>query len=127
LILVTMQSFSLFSLGAILLVSIEEDIEDSEIRRLQQQISGLVDQGNVYGVILDLQSLEVMDSYFAEQLQGLARMLKLMQADVVVAGLSVPVVMTLLDFDISLPDLDFALDVEQALNRLQRRKQATEA
>jgi anti-anti-sigma regulatory factor len=122
-----MQSFSLFSLGAILLVSIEEDIEDSEIRLLQQQISGLVDQGNVYGVILDLQFLEVMDSYFAEQLQGLARMLKLMQADVVVAGLSVPVVMTLLDFDISLPDLDFALDVEQALNRLQRRKQATEA
>jgi len=117
-----MQSFSLFSLGEILLVSIEEDIEDSEIQRLQQQISGLVDQGDVYGVILDLQSLEVMDTYFAEQLQGLARMLKLMQADVVVAGLSVPVVMTLLDFDISLPDLDFALDVEQAVHRLQRRK-----
>ena len=117
-----MQSFSLFSLGAILLVSIEEDIEDSAICRLQQQIGILVSQGDIYGVILDLQSLEVMDSYFAEQLQGLARMLKLMQADVVVAGLSVPVVMTLLDFDISLPDLDFALDVEQALGRLQRRK-----
>lgn len=118
-----MQSFSLLSLGPVLLVSIEEDIEDGEIRLLQQQISEIVDQGEVYGVILDLQSLEVMDSYFAEHLQRLARTLKVMQAEVVVAGLSVPVVMTLLDFDISLPDLDFAFDVEQALHHLQRRNQ----
>ena len=116
-----MKSFSLFSLGEILLVSIEEDIEDSEIQRLQNTISELAGQGTVSGIILDLQFLEVMDSYFAEQLQTLARMLKVMQANVVVAGLSVPVVMTLLDFDIFLPDLDFALDVEQALDRLQRK------
>lgn len=116
-----MQSFSLFSLGSILLVSIEEDIEDGEIRRLQKQVSGLVGAGDIYGVILDLQHLEVMDSYFAGKLEELARILKLLQAEVVVAGLSVPVVMTLLDFDISLPDLVFALDVEQALGRLQSR------
>ncbi len=117
-----MQSFSIFSLGSVLLVSIEEDIEDSAIHLLQDQVSERVGNGNIDGVILDLQDLEVMDSYFAEKLEELAAMLKLLQAEVVVAGLSVPVVMTLLDFDIILPGLDFALDAEQALLRLQDRR-----
>ncbi|HEB69775.1 MAG TPA: STAS domain-containing protein [Desulfobulbus sp.] len=118
-----MQSFSTFSLGSVLLVSIEEDIEDREIRRLQDQVSEQVSEGRIDGVVLDLQGLEVMDSYFAEKLAELAAMLKLLQAKVVVAGLSVPVVMTLLDFDITLPGLDFALDAEQALFHLQCRRQ----
>lgn len=118
-----MQSFSIFSLGSVLLVSIEEDIEDREIQLLQEQVSELVSRGNIYGVILDVQYLEVMDSYFAEKLEELAGMLKLLQADVVVAGISAPVVMTLLDFGISLPGMDFALDAEQALIRLQSRRQ----
>jgi len=118
----SMRSYSLFSLGSVLLVSIEEDIEDSAIRRLQDQVSERVGNGNIDGVILDLQDLEIMDSYFAEKLEELAAMLRLLQAEVIVAGLSVPVVMTLLDFDITLPGLDFALDAEQALLRLQDRR-----
>jgi len=118
----SMRSYSLFALGSVLLVSIEEDIEDSAIRRLQDQVSERVGNGNIDGVILDLQDLEIMDSYFAEKLEELAAMLRLLQAEVIVAGLSVPVVMTLLDFDITLPGLDFALDAEQALLRLQDRR-----
>lgn len=117
-----MQAFSLFTLGPVLLVSIEEDIEDNAIRLLQDQVSELVSGGNIDGVILDLHHLEVMDSYFAEKIEELAAMLKLLQAEVVVAGLSVPVVMTLLDFDITLPGLNFALDTEQALLRLRDRQ-----
>lgn len=117
-----MQSFSIFSLGSVLLVSIEEDIEDSAIRLLQDLVGERVGNGSIDGVILDLQDLEVMDSYFAEKLEELAVMLKLLQAEVVVAGLSVPVVMTLLDFDITLPGLNFALDAEQALLRLQDQR-----
>ncbi len=120
-----MKAFSLFSLGSVLLVSIDEEIEDHEIRLLQEQVSGLVGKGDTYGVVLDLGQLEVMDSYFAGKLEELAAMLKLLQAEVVVVGLSVPVVMTLLEFDIDLHELDFALDVEQALIRLQSSQQGS--
>lgn len=114
-----MQNFSVFSLGQVLLVSIEEDISDTTVNTLKETVGALVSRVEVYGVIIDLHNLEVMDSYLAEQLQDLAGMLKLLQAEVVIAGLSVPVVMTLLDFGITLPDMEFALDVEQALVRLQ--------
>lgn len=116
-----MQPFSIFSLGGVLLVSIEEEIDDKAIGTMLDLVSSTVNSRNLYGVIVDLQALEVMDSYLAGHLQQLARTLKLQHADMVVAGLSVPVVMTLLDFGIRLPDIIFALDVEQGLRRLQER------
>ncbi len=116
-----MAPFSIFSLGGILLVSIEEEIDDSSVRVLLDMVSDTVSRQELYGVIVDLQSLEVMDSFLAGHLQQLARTLKLQDAAMVIAGLSVPVVMTLLDFGIRLPDLSFALDVEQALLRLQEQ------
>ena len=114
-----METFSVFSLGGILLVSIEEEIDDSSVGVLLDLVSETVNRKELYGVIVDLQSLEVMDSFLADHLQQLARTLKLQDAALVIAGLAVPVVMTLLDFGIKLPDLAFALDVEQALLRLQ--------
>jgi rsbT antagonist protein RsbS len=122
-----MQPFSVFSLGGILLISIEEDIDDSSVRTLLDLVSETVNRRELYGVIVDLQRLEVMDSYLAGHLQQLGRTLQLQNAHLVVAGLSVPVVMTLLDFGIKLPDLAFALDVEQALLYLQERSHYGEA
>ena len=116
-----MEPFSVFSLGGVLLVSIEEEIDDSSVHVLLDQISEIVSRQELYGVIVDLQSLEVVDSFLADHLQQLARTLKLQDATMVIAGLAVPVVMTLLDFGIKLPDLTFALDVEQALLRLQEQ------
>ena len=116
-----MEPFSVFSLGGVLLVSIEEEIDDSSVHVLLDQISEIVSRKELYGVIVDLQSLEVVDSFLADHLQQLARTLKLQDATMVIAGLAVPVVMTLLDFGIKLPDLVFALDVEQALLRLQEQ------
>ena len=110
-----MQPFSLFSLGKILLVSIEEDIDDQGIRILEDLISQQVAHRQLQGVIIDVQHLEVMDSYLADHLHRLAKRLRLQNSAVVVAGLSVPVVMTLLDFGITMDELEFALDVEQAL------------
>jgi anti-anti-sigma factor len=115
------QPFSVFSLGGVLLVSIEEEIDDAAVARLLELVSETVNTHELYAVIVDLQALEVMDSFLAAHLEQLARTLKLQHADMVIAGLSVPVVMTLLDFGIQLPDLVFALDVEQALLRLEER------
>lgn len=117
-----MEPFSVFSLGGILLVSIEEEIDDSSVRVLLGRVSSAVNQEALYGVIVDLQALDVMDSFLADHLQQLARTLKLQNAALILAGLSVPVVMTLLDFGIKLPDLAFALDVEQAMLRLQENR-----
>ena len=116
-----MQPFSVFSLGDVLLVSIQEEIDDAGVSSLFETIAGKVQASKAHGVILDLHDVEVVDSYLARNLQQLAASLRLMRAMVVVAGLAVPVVMTLLDFGIDLKGMEFALDVEQAMVRLQQR------
>ena len=116
-----MEPFSACSVSGILLVSIEEEIDDFSVHVLLDRVSEIVSRQELYGVIVDLQNLEVVDSFLADHLQQLARTLKLQDAALVIAGLAVPVVMTLLDFGIKLPDLSFALDVEQALLRLQEQ------
>lgn len=78
-------------------------------------VSEIVNKQELYWVIVDLQHLAVMDSFLADQLLQLARTLNLQDSALVIAGLAVPVVMTLIDFSIKLPDLVFALDLEQAL------------
>ncbi len=118
-----MQPFSLFSLGGVLLVSLEEEIDDAAVRELLTRVSARVSREAISGVIVDLHHFEVLDSHLARQLQTLARVLQLLRARMVVVGLCVPVVMTLLDFGITLPEMEFALDVEQALVRLQESGQ----
>ncbi len=113
-----MQPFSVFSLRDVLLVSIEEEISDASVGLLLDQVREQVCRRDLRGVIVDLQHLEVMDSFLAEHLQRLSRSLQVLRAPMVISGLAPSVVMTLLDFDILLPDIGFALDVEQALLRL---------
>ena len=115
-----MQPFSVFSLGDVLLVSIQEEINDAEVSSLFDTVADKVRTSKSHGVILDLHDVEVVDSYLARNLQQMAASLKLMRAMVVVVGLAVPVVMTLLDFGIDLEGMEFALDVEQAMVRLRQ-------
>lgn len=114
-----MQPFSFFSLGPMLLVSIQEDIGDDEVSQMVASLSRQVSEKKIRGVIVDLQNVEVVDSYMAGHLQDMAAALRLLHAHMVVVGLSVPVVMTLTDFGIQLRGLEFALDVEKAVARLE--------
>lgn len=114
-----MQPFTFFSLGPMLLVSIQEDIGDDEVARMVAGLCRQVGEKKIRGVIVDLQNVEVVDSYMAGHLQNMAAGLRLLHARMVVVGLSVPVVMTLTDFGIRLSGLDFALDVEKAVARLE--------
>ncbi len=52
----------------VVLVSIEEDVDDSGIHLLLDRVSAMVSREKVSGVIIDLHHFEVMDSYLAGQL-----------------------------------------------------------
>ena len=119
-----MQPYSFFSLGSMLLVSIQEDIGDAEMAGLVDSLARQVRAGNIRGVIVDLQHVEVMDSYMAGFLQTMARTLNLQNARMVVVGLAVPVVMTLTAFGITFKDMEFALDVEKAVAKLDEKPRA---
>ncbi len=117
-----MLPFSVFPLSNSLLVSIQEEIDDAGIAALFDHITEMAGKHQAGGVIIDLHDVEVVDSYLANNLEKLAASLNILRTRVVIVGLSVPVVITLLDFGIELKGVGFALDVEQGLNRLQENR-----
>jgi len=113
-----MEPFSIFSLGDILMVSVQEEIDDSSIERLLHSLGNQVSKNKAKAVIIDMHEVEVMDTFLAEHIEGLVSFLHMLRSRVVVAGIQVPVALTLIDFNIRLKNVEFALDVEQALSRL---------
>lgn len=113
-----MEPFSIFSLKDILLVSIQEEIDDLSIERLLQRLGKQISKNKTKAVIIDMHEVEVMDTFLAEHIEELVSFLNMLRSRVIVAGIQVPVALTLTDFNIRLKNVEFALDVEQAISKL---------
>ncbi len=115
------EPFAIFALEDILLVSVQEDVTDQDISKLIDQVLTTAKQKSVAAVIIDMQNVEVVDSYLASNISHMAASLKAMEINTLVVGLKVPAVITLLDFGVTFEHTDFALDLEQALVKIGRR------
>lgn len=101
----------------VIMVTLQDEIDDRHISLLVDELSEKVRARNIKHVIIDLHEVGAVDTYLAGEIEKLASMLHLLRSSTTVAGLSVPVVLTLLDFGIRFEGVDFALDVEQALSK----------
>ncbi len=114
-----MKAFSIFRLGRILLVYLQEEIDDEQVKELLKELTRKVRTAGARAVIVDLSDVEVMDTYLAENIQRLATTMNLFRAEVVVAGLGAHAISALKAFDMSFGrQLRFALDAEHALSKL---------
>src|SRR5699024_11718676 len=75
------------------------------------------------GVVIDLTSVDIIDSFIAKVLGEVVTMSDLMGAKVVLTGIQPAVAMTLIDLGIHMQDVPTALDLEQGLMKLDRRSE----
>ncbi len=108
-------------LGDILLTSIQSDITDEQALILQADILKQLDQTQAVGVVLDISALDVVDSYMARILTETARMARLMGGEVVIAGMSPLVAVTLTEMGRELVDVLTALNLELGVEKLRER------
>lgn len=112
-------------LGDILLTSIQSDITDDQALTLQVDILKQLGDSRALGVLLDITALDVVDSYMTRILSETARMARLMGGEVVITGMSPMVALSLIEMGRDLNDVLTALDVEQGVEKLKRRLDAT--
>ena len=70
-----------------LLVSIQDDITDTEILELQDRLSTKISENRVDGVILDISALEIVDTFVGRVIAQLAGISRLLAADTYVVGM----------------------------------------
>ncbi|WP_066187446.1 MULTISPECIES: STAS domain-containing protein [Gracilibacillus] len=101
-----------------LLVSIQIDLDDQTAIDFQEDLLNRIHKSGATGVVIDLTSVEIIDSFIAKVLGDVVSMSDLMGAKVVLTGIQPAVAVTLIDLGIHLQNVPTALDLEQGLMKL---------
>ena len=116
-----MERIPILKMGDSLLVSIQVDMHDRLALQLQDDLTSRIADTSARGVLIDISSLEVVDSFIGRMLGNIAAMSRVLDAQTVVVGMRPAVAITLVELGLSLPGVDTALDVERGMARLRAR------
>jgi rsbT antagonist protein RsbS len=109
----------ILKMGPVLLVSIQVDMHDQLAMTLQDDLTDRIVKTRARGVLIDISSLEVVDSFIGRMLGNIAAMSKVLDAETVVVGMRPAVAITLVELGMSFSGVRTALNVERAMEMLQ--------
>jgi rsbT antagonist protein RsbS len=113
-----MDQIPVLTLGDILLVSIQVDLEDQLALRLQEDLSDRIVSTGAHGVVIDISALDIVDSFIGRMLSTIASISRVLDAETVVVGMRPAVAITLVELGLSLKGVRTALTVEHGLRLL---------
>src|SRR4051812_23962233 len=113
-----MERIPILKMGSYLLVSIQIDMHDRLALQLQDDLTSRIADTGARGVLIDISSLEMVDSFIGRMLGNIAAMSRVLDADTVVVGMQPAVAITLVELGMSLSGVRTALDVERGMDLL---------
>lgn len=108
----------ILKVGDCLLVTIQVDMHDQLAMTLQEDLTTQIARHASRGVLIDISSLEVVDSFIGRMLANIAAMSKVLDAQTVLTGMQPAVAITLVELGMTLPGIKTALNVERGLELL---------
>ena len=114
-----MERIPILKMGRFLLVSIQVDMDDRTALSLQDDLTAQIVKHTAKGVLIDISSLDVVDSFIGRMLANTAAMASILDADTVVVGMQPSVAITLVELGLSLKGVRSALNVERGMELLQ--------
>jgi rsbT antagonist protein RsbS len=102
-------------MGSFLLVTIQVDMHDRLAMTLQDDLTTRISETRAKGVLLDISSLDTVDSFIGRMLSNIAGMARILDAETVVVGMQPAVAITLVELGLSLPGIRTALNVESGM------------
>ncbi|CAN5349975.1 STAS domain-containing protein [soil metagenome] len=108
----------IFQMGRSLLVTIQEDMEDQTALALQDDLAEKIVKTHANGVLIDISSLEIVDSFIGRMLAGISGIGGLLDVTTVVVGMQPAVAITLVELGLSLDGVKTALNVSRGLELL---------
>ena len=89
--------------------------------QLQTQILEEISRTRSRGVLIDISTLEMVDSFIGRVLSGMASMAAIMDAKVVIVGMQPAVAITLVELGLEMPGVETALNMELGMEMLEKK------
>jgi rsbT antagonist protein RsbS len=113
-----MDRIPILRIGNLLLVTIQVDMHDRLALQLQDDLTSRISETGARGVLLDISSLEIVDSFIGRMISNIAAMARVLDAETVVVGMQPAVAITLVELGLSLPGVRTALDIDKGMSLL---------
>jgi rsbT antagonist protein RsbS len=115
-----LEKIPILRMGEFLLVTIQVDMHDRLALTLQEDLTTRISETAARGVLIDISSLEIVDSFIGRMLGNIAAMSRVLDAQTVVVGMQPAVAITLVELGMSLPGVRTALNVDAGMELLKQ-------
>ena len=115
-----MDRIPILKMGEFLLVTIQVDMHDRLAMALQDDLTSQIAKTGAHGVLIDISSLEMVDSFIGRMVANIAAMSQILDAHTVVVGMRPAVAITLVELGLSLRGVHTALDVDKGMMLLRK-------
>lgn len=105
--------------GVFLIVSIQTILNDSDLIDLEHDLSVKVGEYRSKGIVIDVTTLDVMDSFSTRTLRNIAYSVRLRGAETVIVGIQPEVAFAMIQLGLRLHDVKTALNLEDGILLLQ--------
>src|SRR3982751_5740845 len=116
-----MERIPILKMGKALLITIQVDMHDQMALALEEDLTTKIAQTGAKGVLIEISSLEIVDSFIGRMLDNIAAVSRVLDAETVVVGMRPAVAITLVELGLSLKGVRTALNVERGMELLRRR------
>ena len=116
-----MERVPIVKIGTTLFVSIQIDLQDDSVMRLQEDLAAELSETGATGVIIDITAVEIVDSFIGRMLTMIGSISRMFDAETVIVGMRPAVAITLTELGLSLRGVRTALNAEKGMKLLNGR------
>jgi len=109
----------ILKMGDFLLVTIQVEMHDRLVMGLQDELTEQIVRHRARGVLIDISTLEIVDSFIGRALGNIAKMARVLDADTVVVGMRLAVAITV-ELGLNLEGVRTALNAEKGMEMIRR-------
>lgn len=114
-----MEKIPILKLKEFLLVTIQVDMHDRLALSLQDDLTTMIVKTGAKGVLIDISSLEIVDSFIGRMLSNIASMSGVLDAITVVVGMRPAVAITMVELGLEMKNVKTALNIDRGIELLQ--------
>ncbi|GGF26502.1 RsbT antagonist protein RsbS [Aliidongia dinghuensis] len=104
--------------GNVLIACVQAALSDRDLVQLKDELASQIGRLRSRGIIIDVSTLDVMDSFATRTLRSIAQTARLRGAETVIVGIQPDVAFAMVQLGLALDDVTTALDLEEGLELL---------